>query len=89
MGSVLIQLLLEFIISTLLRIQNLITLNKPIKSCCYLNKVKNIMFCKDKCRLIISFNNRYRVLFVQASSYKYLVQKLDLNKSKHLMVYNL
>ena len=27
--------------------------------------------------------------FVQASSYIFLVQKLDLNKSKHLMMYNL
>ena len=28
------------IISTLLRIQNLITLNKPIKFCCYFKEVK-------------------------------------------------
>ena len=27
--------------------------------------------------------------FVQTSSYIYQVQKLDLNKSKHLMMYNL
>ena len=36
----------------------------------------------------MTFNDKYKVLFWQASSFIYLVQKLDLNKSKHLMMYN-
>ena len=28
----------------------------------FLKKLKNIMFCKDKCGLIMTFNNRYEVL---------------------------
>ena len=40
----------------------------------------------------MTFNNRIidiKFYFVQATSYIYLVQKLDLNKSKRLKMYNL
>ena len=67
---------LNSIISTLLWIYNLITLNQPMKLCCYLKKkLKNIMFCKDKCGLTMTFNIGIKFYFVQASSYIYLVQK--------------
>ena len=45
-------------------------LNKSIKSFRYFKKLKTIMFCKDNCGLIMTLNNRYKVLFVQASSYE-------------------
>ena len=48
------------------------------------------MFSKDKCGLIMTFKIDIKFYFVQASSYIYIYSaKLDLNKSKHLMMYNL
>ena len=65
MGIVFIQLLLEFYHTHF--IMNLKTNNfeQTSKTCCYFFKKvkKNIMFCKDKCVLIMTFNNKYKVLF--------------------------
>ena len=68
MGSVFIQLLLEFyhihFIKTL-KPNNFEQTNKIVLLFFFKKKkVKiNIMFCTDKCRLIMAFTNRHEVLF--------------------------
>ena len=65
MGSVFIQLLLEFYHINFiknLKPNNFEQTNKILLL--FLKKIKkNILFCKDKCGLVMTFNNRYKVLF--------------------------
>ena len=80
MGIAFIWLLLEFYYILFVMNYNLITLNKPLKSCCYLKKnskkkKKNIKFCKAKCGLKMTFYIGIKFYFVKASSYIFLVQK--------------
>ena len=63
MGSVFIQLLPEFYhiyFIKNLKPNNFEPANKILLL--FLKRKKNIMFCKVKCGLIMSFNNKYKVL---------------------------
>ena len=82
MGIVFIQLLLEFYHTHFIMNLKLITLNKPIKSCCKFKKLKN-MFCRDKCGLVMILIIDITFYIVQAIGYISVVQKLG------LMMYNL
>ena len=64
MGSVFVLLLLEFYHIHFIKNLKPITLNEPINLCLYFKKKlkKHIMFYKDKCGLIMTFKNRYKVL---------------------------
>ena len=90
MGSVFIQLLLEYYhihFIKNLKPNNFEQTNKSF----YFKKIKkNIMFCKDKCGLIMTFKYIYiKLYFVQLVAIYIFSVKLDLHKSKHLMMYNL
>ena len=66
MGSVFIQLLLEFYhihFIKNLKPNNFEQTNKIVLLFLKKVKKKTIMFCKDKCGLIMTFKNRYKVLF--------------------------
>ena len=78
MGSVFIQLLLEFYhihFIKNLKPNNFEQTNKIVLLFFFKkSKKKKLFFCKDKCGLIMTFKNRYKFYFAKASSYIYLVQ---------------
>ena len=66
MGSVFIQLLLEFYhihFIKNLKPNDFEQTNIFVLLFFFLKIKKSIMFCKDKCGLLMTFKNRYKVLF--------------------------